>query len=210
MARPRSDIMERIVHAARERFLLDGVDGASLRGIARDAKTNIGMIYYYFPTKDDLFLAVVEEVYAGLLAGFEQALVPDAPFAERIRRLYVRMGKIDEAEFKVMRLVVREALISSTRLDRIIQRFLRGHIPLILRTVADGVAEGALRRDVHPALFGVAVLAIGGPPQLAGRVARDRLGISDLPTAEALAATLVEVLLHGIAARSSTQHAARD
>ena len=30
MARPRSDIIERIVHAARERFLQDGVDGASL------------------------------------------------------------------------------------------------------------------------------------------------------------------------------------
>jgi AcrR family transcriptional regulator len=230
MARPRSDIMERIVHAARERFLQDerivhaarerflqdGVDGASLRGIARDAKTNIGMIYYYFPTKDDLFLAVVEEVYAGLLAGFEQALAPDVPFAERIRRLYVRIGRIDEAEFKVMRLVVREALISSTRLDRVIERFLRGHIPLILRAVADGVAEGALRRDVHPALFMMAVLVIGGPPQLAGKLARERLGISDLPTAEALASTLVELLLHGIAARSSTeapgirQHTAKD
>ena len=30
----------------------------------RDAGTNIGMVFYYFPTKDDLFLAVVEEVYA--------------------------------------------------------------------------------------------------------------------------------------------------
>ena len=62
MARPRSDIEPRIVHAARRRFLKEGVDGASLRTIARDAKTSIGMVYYYFPTKDDLFFAVVEEV----------------------------------------------------------------------------------------------------------------------------------------------------
>jgi AcrR family transcriptional regulator len=197
--------MERIVHAARERFLRDGVDGASLRRIARDADTNIGMIYYYFPTKDDLFLAVVEEVYAGLLEGLETALRHDAPFDERIRRLYVRMGQVSEDEFKVMRLVVREALISSARLDRVLERFLRGHIPLILNAVAEGIAEGKLRRDIHPALFMMAVLAIGGPPQLIGRLARDRLAITDLPTAETLAATLVEILLHGIEARTGAE-----
>jgi AcrR family transcriptional regulator len=202
MARPRSDIMERIVHAARERFLQDGVDGASLRQIARDADTNIGMIYYYFPTKDDLFLEVVEEVYAGLLEGLETALTPGAPFEQRIQRLYVRMGEVSEDEFKVMRLVVREALISSARLDRLLQRFLRGHIPLILNAVADGIAEGKLRRDIHPALFMMAVLAIGGPPQLIGRLARDRFGMSDLPAGDTLAATLVEILLHGIGAQA--------
>src|SRR4029077_6434218 len=57
MARPRSDIQPRIVRAARERFLAEGVDGASLRTIASDAGTNVGMVFYYFPTKDDLFLA---------------------------------------------------------------------------------------------------------------------------------------------------------
>jgi AcrR family transcriptional regulator len=204
MARPRSDIMERIVHAARERFLQEGVDGASLRRIARDAETNIGMIYYYFPTKDDLFLAVVEEVYAGLLEGLETALRPDAPFEQRIQRLYVRMGQVSDDEFKVMRLVVREALISSARLDRLLERFLRGHIPLILNTVADGIAEGILRRDIHPALFMMAVLATGGPPQLIGRVARERFGMSDLPIGETLAATLVEILLRGIGARAKS------
>ena len=162
------------------------------------------MIYYYFPTKDELFLAVVEEVYAGLLEGFEAALSPDAPVEERIRRLYVRVGQVDEAEFKVMRLVVREALISSTRLDRLLQRFLRGHIPLAMSAVADGIAEGKLRNDIHPALFMMAMFAVGGPPQLFGRVARERLGIGDLPSAEALAATLVEILLHGIGAKNAT------
>jgi len=74
MARPRSDIAPRVVIAARERFLKDGVDGASLRAIAHDARTSIGMIYYYFPTKDDLFLAVVEQVYEKVLADMASAL----------------------------------------------------------------------------------------------------------------------------------------
>src|SRR6185295_5828153 len=71
MARPPTDIRQRILGAARARFLAEGVDGASLREIARDAKTTIGMVSYYFPAKDDLFLAVVEEVYAVLLGDLE-------------------------------------------------------------------------------------------------------------------------------------------
>jgi hypothetical protein len=39
----------------------------------------IGMIYYYFPTKDDLFLAVVEEISVGLLEDIEKRLVRNAP-----------------------------------------------------------------------------------------------------------------------------------
>jgi AcrR family transcriptional regulator len=44
MARPASDIQKRIFVAARARFLSEGVDGASLRQIAKDAGTNIGMV----------------------------------------------------------------------------------------------------------------------------------------------------------------------
>jgi AcrR family transcriptional regulator len=44
MARPRSDIRPRLLASARARFLREGVDGASLRSIAKDAATNIGMV----------------------------------------------------------------------------------------------------------------------------------------------------------------------
>src|SRR6185312_177326 len=142
MARPRSDIEPRIVHAARRRFLKEGVDGASLRHIARDAKTSIGMVYYYFPTKDDLFLGVVEEVYEVALADLVKALDPSLPVEERILRLYSRVGSIKEEEVLVVRLVLREALVSSQRLDTIVERFERGHLPLMLKLVADGLQMG--------------------------------------------------------------------
>ena len=44
MARPRSNIKERIVRAARAEFLKIGVEAASLRAIARRARTHLGMI----------------------------------------------------------------------------------------------------------------------------------------------------------------------
>src|SRR6186713_3001728 len=119
MARPRSDIEPRIVAAARTRFLESGVDGASLRGIAADAGTSIGMVYYYFPTKDDLFFAVVEELYQKLLKDIEQAVLPDVAVEQRLERLFARVAQLTEDELLVIRLVFREALTSSARFGRL-------------------------------------------------------------------------------------------
>jgi AcrR family transcriptional regulator len=81
VARPKSDIQERIVAAAHQRFLAEGVEATSLRNIAKDADTSIGMVYYYYTTKDDLFLAVVEETYQVILADLEQRLGAGDTFA---------------------------------------------------------------------------------------------------------------------------------
>ena len=152
MARPPSDIRHRILEAAGERFLLQGVDGASLRGIAKDAGTSIGMVYYYFKTKDELFLAVVEEAYGKLLADFAHMLGSDAAPEQRLARLYRRIARIDEREFKIVRLIMREALISSTRLTHLAKRFERGHVPLVLQAFHDGVQSSRFDHR-HPAFF---------------------------------------------------------
>lgn len=198
MARPRSDIQPRIIEAARRRFLASGVDGASLRQIARDAGTNIGMIYYYFPTKDDLFLGVVEEVYAALLVELAQALDPSLPVEDRLRRLSVRISRLSETEVEVVRLVVREAIASSARLERLLDRFQRGHLPLMFGTIADGVARGELEDRWHPMLLTVATFALCGAPHLVRRVVGDRVPYDVVPAGEALANQLVEILFHGI------------
>lgn len=201
MARPRSDIRPRIIQAARARFLTDGVDGASLRGIAQDAGTSIGMIYYYFPTKDDLFLGVVEDVYAGLLADLSVALDPSAPVEERLRNVYRRAGAMSEVEFMVIRIVIREALVSSARLERLMQRFARGHLPLLLQTVQQGMDEGVLtaRHPLPVQIASIGVLAIF--PQVIRRLLGQTSPVllAMLPEGEDLAATLADVLLHGLA-----------
>ncbi len=201
MGRPRTDIQPRIVHAARARFLAEGVDGASLRQIAADAGTSIGMVYYYFPEKDDLFLAVVEQPYERLLAEMTIALAPDLPVIERLRRLYTRLGALGPGELEVIRLVVREALVSPPRMTRLAQRFRRGHLPLMLATVADGVADGTFRADLHPALILLAIVTLGGPPQMMRRVAVRELPVAALPEGPALADQLVDVLLNGVGTR---------
>jgi len=198
MARPRSNIQPRIVKAARGRFLEDGVDGASLRRIARDSHTSIGMVYYYYRTKDDLFLAVVEEIYSRLLEDMTEALDPAYPPRERLRRLYVRVGKISDEELDVVRLVLREVLVSSSRLEQLIERFQRGHLPLVLATLADGYADGSIDASMHPSLALMAALVLGTAPQMMRRIAGKHLPYQGIPEGEALSNALIEVLFRGI------------
>ena len=200
MGRPKSDLDERIVRAAHARFLADGVDGASLRAIARDAGTSLGMIHYYFANKDDLFLAVVESVYASLLAELEVALAPGAPFEARVQRLYARLGAMSEREVDVVRLIVREALVSSERLGRIVERFSRGHLPLVLGLVADGLAHGEVRPDVPPILAGMSTFLLGLVPQILLRIVPELPAGVVIPPGPARAAALADVLLRGVAA----------
>jgi AcrR family transcriptional regulator len=200
MARPRTDIGPRILVAARKHFRQSGVEGATLRAIARDAGTSIGMIYYYYPTKDDLFFAVVEETYRKILADLERLLVPDASVKERLSRLFERIAAVSDEEVEILRLVAQEGLASSPRFPRLVERFLRGHVPLVLRMLMTGIGQHELDGRRHLIVLLLATFGLGGPPQLIRRALGERLPVPGAPSGQALAAELVDVLLYGIAA----------
>ena len=48
---------QRIIDAARDRFMRDGYDGATVRAIAADAGVDVAMVYYFFDSKEGLFTA---------------------------------------------------------------------------------------------------------------------------------------------------------
>jgi AcrR family transcriptional regulator len=199
MARPRTGIEPRILTAARRHFRKRGVEASTLRAIARDARTSIGMIYYYYPTKDELFFAVVEETYQKMLADLEHLLAPETTVNERLGRIFERFAQVSDDEVEMLRLVAQEGLLQSARFERLVQRFLRGHVPLVLKTVVDGVHDGTLDAARHPVVLFLATLCLAGPPQLIRRALGERLPVPGAPSGTALAHTLVDVLLHGIA-----------
>lgn len=200
MGRPRSDLRAQLLTAARTHFLALGVDGTSLRAVAEDAHTSIGLLRYYFPSKDQLFLAVVEETYVRVLESLEAALDPQQPVAERVRALYRRLGTLGPDELAIVRLVIREALTSPPRLERLIERFRRGHLPLVFALVRDGLASRQFDASLAPALIAAVLMVLGGPAQQLLRFGRGRLPqTEDVPEGQALADALSEVLLKALA-----------
>ena len=198
MARPRSNISERIREAACLRFLADGVDGASLRAIAADAKTSIGMVYYYYPSKEALFFAVVDQAYGALVSDLSVALAEEHSVDQRLRRFYRRLGELSEAELRVLRLVLCELLKSTDRFERLVERFQSGHVALIAHAVKQAFSEGRFAAGRHPLVAMVSLVSLAGVAQVVARVAGSRSPFPGAPRGAELSDELVDVLLHGL------------
>lgn len=63
---PSTDTRDRILEAARQLFLQQGYTATGIAQILREADAKAGSLYYFFPTKEDLLLAVLER-YVDLL-----------------------------------------------------------------------------------------------------------------------------------------------
>lgn len=63
---PRVDTKDRLVDAARNLFLKHGYASTGVAQILSAAGANSGSLYYFFPTKEDLLLAVLEWYKANL------------------------------------------------------------------------------------------------------------------------------------------------
>lgn len=59
-----SDTRERILDVAQRRFTDDGYDKTSLRAIAEELGITKAALYYHFPAKEDLLLALVGRFFA--------------------------------------------------------------------------------------------------------------------------------------------------
>lgn len=106
---PREERLEAVVAAARRRLETRGYKGTSVADIAGDVGVNAGSIHWYFPTKDDLFAAVLDQVaeesresaHAALAAGASprEALAAVLASAERYRGMHIdahdRVGESD-------------------------------------------------------------------------------------------------------------------
>lgn len=199
MARPRSDIQHRVLRAAAERFLHDGVDGASLRQIAQDAGTSLGMVTYYFASKDELFTAVVEDKYVQLLDDVAAAFAPERSFEAQVEQFYARLAAIDDDEFRVFRMVAREALVASPRMPALLLRFSRGHVPVMLAALVRAKAAGEVREDVPLFLAMVVTFAMGAMPQVFRRLLSAALPPGfEAPSPDALAVAARAMLVRAL------------
>ncbi len=88
---------------------------------------------------------------------------------------------MSDDEIKVIRLIVREALVSSARLGRLMDRFSRGHIALTFGALAEGIRAGTITDRHHPAVLMVATFALGVSAQIVSRTAGKRFPIHGVP-----------------------------
>src|SRR3979409_83638 len=96
--RDREAVRRAILDAARDLFVIEGFQNVSIRKIAERIEYSPAAIYGYFPSKDDIFFALAEDV--SRLLG---EMVPDGPAGadppplDRVRQIFWSMYEFSRA-----------------------------------------------------------------------------------------------------------------
>lgn len=65
---------KKFVEEATKLFFNQGYEGTSIRGICKEVKCEVGLFYYYFESKDQLFDICLEEFFIPYKAKFQNAV----------------------------------------------------------------------------------------------------------------------------------------
>lgn len=91
----------RILEAAKRRFGRFGIKGTTMQDIASEAEIAVGTIYQFFPDKDALILAWVDEHRQLLQSQYEAVLAQPLSADEKLREfLRVRFRTVEEMREK--------------------------------------------------------------------------------------------------------------
>jgi AcrR family transcriptional regulator len=138
---------QRLLEAAAAEFARSGLEDANINEISLAAGFAKGTVYNHFPSKEALFLAVVEEACELAAAGAGE--VPaEASTRERLRATLASDVEWARAHEDFARVLVREVLTPN---PRFYPRVLEAAAPFLSRVqeiLADGVRRGEVRADV--------------------------------------------------------------
>jgi TetR/AcrR family transcriptional regulator len=143
---------DRILKAALDEFANKGIDGARVDEISRVSGVNKNMIYHYFKSKENLFTAVLENVYENVRARQEDSSLHNLDPTSAMRRLIERTADIWIAVPEFNRLLASENLHRAKHVRRS-KKIQNMYLPLIesLKDILDrGVKSGVFRAGIDP------------------------------------------------------------
>jgi len=153
----------RILAAATAEFASRGYEGASMDAIAARTRTTRALINYYFGSKEKLYLAVLERVYAEIREAENELELEHLAPVDAIRRIveFTYDYYVDHEYF--VRLVVAENQAKGRHMKRFpsLRTVNRPIADLLGEVIARGQADGLFRSDVDPIDVHMAIAALG-------------------------------------------------
>ena len=153
----------RIVKAAIDEFASRGFKGASMDAIAARTHTTRALINYYFGSKEKLYIAVLERVYAEIREAETGLDLDHLGPADALRRIVEFTYNYYLTHEGFVRLVVAEnqARGRHLRKSRAMRTLNRPIIDRLARVIERGQAQGLFRRDVDPVEVHKSIAALG-------------------------------------------------
>jgi AcrR family transcriptional regulator len=144
--RTRNEILETATHE----FAAHGYAGARVDDMAARMRTTKRMIYYYFGSKEQLFIAVLERAYTAIRRAEREVDVDGFDPASAIRRLAELTFDHHESHPEFIRLVSIENIHRAEHMAKspAIAELGSPAIDLLARILERGRAEGVFRSDI--------------------------------------------------------------
>jgi AcrR family transcriptional regulator len=190
--RDREAVKRAILDAARDLFVNEGYENVSIRKIAERIEYSPAAIYGYFPSKDEIFLALAEEGVR-LLGACEVGPVAGLPVIERLRRRVLRLYRfsIEHPQYFALLFVDRAVPRICQESDRF--GFAREMRHELIRELEEATSQGVFPANT-PASAALRILTMGvlgvAVMRLSGRLAA--------PYADSLVTDVLNVTLAGL------------
>lgn len=190
-----------ILQAAAREFAEHGVHGARTDTIAREARVNKALLYYYFQDKETLYGEVLDAAFSGLKDSVFQVLEGTAPPREKILKYVGAYFDFIASNQLYPRLMQREMMRAREGESQHIDKIIKNHIQPIFTRVSAVLREGIAReefREVDPAQFVPSMVAmivfyfssapvmqkiVGFNPLAPNRIAERRAAVMDFVSA---------------------------
>lgn len=193
--RTRADILA----VAMREFAEHGLAGARIDVIAEAMRTSKRMIYYYFGSKEGLYVAVLEEAYRGMRAIEADLHLEDLAPEDALRKLVGFTVDYQLAHPEFIRLVMNENMHRGQYLAQstVIQQLNVPAIDGLRRVYERGLAAGVFRAGIDPVDLHMSISALS-VFNVANRHTFSLIFRRDLDTAAAIVArrdSIIEMIV---------------
>ncbi|HEV3511811.1 MAG TPA: TetR/AcrR family transcriptional regulator [Candidatus Sulfotelmatobacter sp.] len=152
-----------ILQSATREFAEHGIAGARTDSIAREARVNKALLYYYFKDKETLYGAVLDDAFAGLKNAVFQVLDSNLPPRDKIMAYAGAYFDFIASNQLYPRLMQREMMRAregkSQHIDKIIKAYIQPIFARVSEVIREGIEQGEFR-PVNPAHFVPSIVAM--------------------------------------------------
>ena len=152
-----------ILQAAAHEFAAHGVAGARTDAIAREARVNKALLYYYFKDKETLYGAVLDDAFSGLKSAVFEVLDSQLPPREKIMAYAGAYFDFIASNQLYPRLMQREMMRAreghSLHIDKVIKSYIQPIFLRVSEVMREGIAKGEFR-NVNPIHFVPSMVAM--------------------------------------------------
>lgn len=158
-------VRARILKSALNVFATHGFEGTSVRNIASDAHVSISLLIYHFGSKEELWRATINDIFAKAVPDVEHdpEMLAATTAAARLSLLIERSVRLFSEYPALHRLMTLEGHQPTDRLIWMCDSFIRENYKHVCALIADAQREGAVVEG-DPAQLRMAITAMAAVP----------------------------------------------